>query len=794
MKENKSTKFSVNSLFGKSVRFNSAFLFIMFMAVFCAAASVVRATPIDVKAPPYNAAGNDIADDRGPIQNAINDAAVTGQTVYFPPGLYKISGTIYVPSNVRLQGMGSTVYNAQLRLSPQQTALFEVQDGASNIVFKDLALVANSNPNVYPRNTAPETALIRTEGTVGIAFKAGNRGISNIVIENVRINQFTQGIAATSVNLGQNSSITNVKIRNYASDGNEYSLYTNTTGASDWDVQNMNVYPMYHEQNGILLERSGEMRFLQLSCAGLGAGVCAKLWGNGDTYFRQMHVEGPRIGFCIGTNCNPNDPNEIPVENSSVITVENSATGGDVHRATNLVLINNRFWLDFPDPAVRPYWFYGTGANSSLAACANVWVSWYPTTHMSNTTVTPPTNPYPGLVTPVQGCLDSSLTTAPVFDTGYEPDNERLANGTIDVTAFPYSAIPNDGIDDTAAFQSALADAAFIGNRGRRVFVPAGTFDIYSTLDLNPAIFAPNQDNYPQDGLTVLGEEGSVIHLKGESLSLFRVVNKYGYPVNGITFRNLTLTSDSTKETIGINFENFDPSVVGAASDFQIQNVDVHGFGTGIAVRPVNGLITNAQPMFDSASIKDGDFTGNKIAVLINSSNASHWNLENLRVEIPDGEKGVRIDNGGHVGVRNLFCTGDGLGESCVTIQRQSGTFVEGITAAGVLNALVVPWENGWTQFPVTLRNNDLQAGVYFQGRIYLNSVNNIYPAKLRRHSTARDVRFGAYQEGNPNNVAYGALSDIFSCDDIFRDPFPIIDQSTWVYVGTLNTPVTYCN
>ncbi len=766
---------------------------ILFIVVFCAAVSVARATPIDVTAFPYYAAGNDIADDRIPIQNAINDAAVTGETVYFPPGLYKVSDTIYVPSNVRLQGMGSTVYNTQLRFSPTQTALFEVQDGASNIVFKDLALVANSRPQVYPRNTAAETALIRTEGTTGIAFKAGNRGISDIVIENVRINQFTYGISATSSILSQNNSITNVNIRNYASDGNEYSLYTDTTGASDWDVQNMNVYPMYDKQNGIFLERSGQMRFLQLSCAGLGAGICAKLWGNGDTYFRQMHVEGPRLGFCVGSSCDPENPNETPVENSSVITVENSATGGDIHRATNLVLINNRFWLDFPTPTVRPYWFYGTGANSSLAACSNVWVSWHPATHMTNTTVTPPSNPFPGLTTPVQGCLDSYLTSVPVFDTGYEADNERLVNGTIDVTAFPYNAIPDDGNDDTAAFQSALADAAYVTNRGKRVFVPAGTFDIESTLDLNPALFHPNEIYYPQDGVTVLGEEGSIIHLTKENTSLFRVVNKYGYPVNGITFRNLTLTSDSTTGTIGINFENFDPSIVGAASDFQIQNVDFQGFEAGIAVRPVNGVLSNANPMFDSASIKDGDFIGNKTAILIRSTNASNWNLENIRVDIPNGEEGVRIDGGGHVSIRNLSCIGSGSGAACVTVQRQSGTSIEGVNATGVLDALVVPWENGWTQFPVTLRNNDLRAGVYFQGRIYLNSVNNIYPAKLRRNSTAREVRFGAFQEGNVNNIAYGGLSDIFSCDDIFKDNFPGVIQTTWAYAGTLNTPVTYC-
>jgi Pectate lyase superfamily protein len=752
---------------------------ILLSVMFCATVTIARATPIDVTS--FGAVGDNSTDNRVFIQNAINSAAA-GDTVYFPPGLFNVSGTIYVPSNIRVQGTGSTVYNTQIRLTPTQTALFEVvENGAANIVFKDLTLVANSNPNVYPRNSASETALIRTEGTTGISFKAGSGGMSNIVIENVRTTQFTYGIAATSATPGSDYPITDVKIRNYASDGNEYSLYTKTKGAGGWDVQNMDVYPMYDGQNGIFLERSGQMQFLQLSCAGVNtANTCAKLWNNGDTYFRQMHVEGPRLGFCVGTNCIPNQ-SETPVENASRITVENSATGGEINRATNLVTINNRFWLDYPtNPPPSPYRFFGTGTNSTLTSCGNVWVSWNPSTHRTNTTVTIPSWAFPGLTNPVSGCVNSYLTPVPIFKTGYEADNERL-NGEIDVTAPPFYAIPNDGLDDTTAFVNAIAAAN--ATRGKRVFVPAGTFDISSTLNLSG------------DGQTVLGEAGSIIHLTKSNLSLFKVVNKAGYPVNGITFRNLTLTSDTTSGTFGINFENYDPAVVGAASDFQIQNVDFTGFEAGIAVRPVGGVLSNANPMFDSVSIKDADFSGNKTAILIRSGNASNWNMENIRVNIPNGEEGIRLDGAGHASLRNLSCTSAGTGTACVIIQRQSGTTIENLSASGVTNALFVPWENGWTQFPVTVRNSNLQAGVYIQGRIYLNSVNNVYPAKLRKFSTSKDVKFGGYLDGsNYNDVSYGGLSDVFSCGDIFKDTTTTFFQTTWIYLGTLSTPVTYCN
>lgn len=749
---------------------------ILFIAMFCALISTVWATPVDVTS--FGAMGNNSADDRAAIQNAINYAGTIGGTVNFPPGLYNVYGTIHVPSNVRLQGMGSTVYNTQIRLMPTQTALFEVDDGAFNVVFKDLTLVANSS-SVWPRNSPAETALIRTEGTTGISLKAGWSGIGNVAVENVRATQFTYGISATTSISHYDAPVSNVKIRNYASDGNEYSLYTNTGGAGGWDVQNMNVYPMYDKQNGIFLERSGQMRFLQLSCAGAGAGICAKLWGNGDTYFRQMHVEGPRLGICVGSNCEPNAPAGNTGENSSLLTIENSATGGEFHRATNIVSINNRFWLDFPQPPApppTPYTFFGTGANSTLTACGNVWVSWNPSTHMTNTTVTIPSGSFPGLATPINGCLNSYVASVPVFNTGYETDSERL-NGEVNVTAWPYNAVPNDGMDDTAAFNAALTYAR--STRGKRLFVPAGTFDIYSTLSL-------------QMGETVLGEAGSIVRLKSGGIPLFNVIDGNGYPVQGITLRNLTLASDTTSGTTGIALENFSSSVAGAASDFQIQNVDFQGFEAGLSVHPVGGALSNANPMYDSVSLKDADFSGNTTAIVLRSQNASHWNLENITVDVPNGAEGVRVDGIGHLTIRNLSCGSSGIGTSCVSVQRQSGLFIEGLSASNVTNALTVRWENGWTQFPVTVRNSNLIAGVYFQGRIYLNSVNNIYPAKFGKRSR-KEVLFGAYQEGDLNNVAYGSLSDIFSCNDTFKDPSTLQTQSTWVYSGTLNKPVTYC-
>ena len=746
---------------------------VLLIAMFIASVAAAQSAPVNITS--FGAVGNGINDNLTAIQSAINSVASTGGTVYVPEGYFNVSGTLRIPSNVRIQGMGS-YFNCQLRLTNVGVPLFEVGDGASNVIFKDLTLLAIPN-GIWRRSSREEVELIRSEGTIGIAMNAGTFGISGIT---------TEGISAGSLLRNNTSaSVSNVKIRNYASDGNEYAIHTNTTGADLWDVQNLDVFNMYYEQNGIFLERSGRMSFLQLNCAGSEGGVCAKLWGNGDTYFRNMHTEGARLGFCVGSHCDGSTGNTG--ENSSVITVENSPAGGHFYRATNLVSVNNRFWLDFPQNVpvldTRPYHFFGTGANSWVMSCADVWVSWSPSTHMTNTTVIPPSTPFPGLATIPVGCLSAYYATVPIFVQGYVADNERLSR-EVDVTAPPYNAVPNDNADDTAAFVAALnaANNTAAGAPRKRVFVPAGTFDVGATLEL-------------VGGETFLGVEGSVIRLNGEDRALFKVA-AVTVPdvVRGITFRNLKLTAKSKVGTKGIALENSSPTQAGGAVDFQIQGVDFEGFDIGLAVYPEGGDLANANPMYDSISLKNAEFVNNNIGLLVRSQNASNWNVENIKAVIPNNGEGVRIDGPGNFSIRDIACSSPGTGAACVNVQRQNGLIIEGLTATNVQYALMVRWENGWTQFPFTLRNSNLLAGVYFQGRVYLSSVNNTYPARIGRGVAPTNVRFAALYEGDSQNIAPGEMSDIFSCNDTFIDLSTMQTSSFWFYTGNLNKPVNYCN
>lgn len=53
-----------------------------------------------VTAPPYNTVGNDTADDMVAVQSAITAAvAAGGGIIFFPPGIYRTSGPLVIPSN-----------------------------------------------------------------------------------------------------------------------------------------------------------------------------------------------------------------------------------------------------------------------------------------------------------------------------------------------------------------------------------------------------------------------------------------------------------------------------------------------------------------------------------------------------------------------------------------------------------------------------------------------------------------------------------------------------------------------
>ncbi|GGD88918.1 glycosyl hydrolase family 28-related protein [Paenibacillus nasutitermitis] len=93
----------------KSVSVWLAFVLLVGIAVIAPGGVQAAGTSdINVKAAPYSAVGDGVADDTTAIQNAINAAqSAGGGVVFFPKGTYKISSTLRVTAhNVQLEGTG----------------------------------------------------------------------------------------------------------------------------------------------------------------------------------------------------------------------------------------------------------------------------------------------------------------------------------------------------------------------------------------------------------------------------------------------------------------------------------------------------------------------------------------------------------------------------------------------------------------------------------------------------------------------------------------------------------------
>lgn len=102
------------------------------MAVVPQATNAASTSDYNVKASPYNAVGDGVADDTAAIQNAINDAqSAGGGVVFFPKGSYKVSSTLRVTGhNVQLEGTGK---GSAIFLNKSTDAVIHIGDTAANM-------------------------------------------------------------------------------------------------------------------------------------------------------------------------------------------------------------------------------------------------------------------------------------------------------------------------------------------------------------------------------------------------------------------------------------------------------------------------------------------------------------------------------------------------------------------------------------------------------------------------------------------------------------------------------------
>lgn len=188
----------------------------------------------------FGAVGDGVTDDRAAIQAAIdyltpNDASGVvsratamrgGGVVYFPPGIYRTTGTLYSGSYVTLQGAGAAMF-------PQQalTAVGQSAKPNGSIIFADFSTAFAPILHVSPfvLATSGGSPALTSGQTIGTRFKSlSENPISGEDVDNARINYCeganirdltlvyagTRGFAGIRWTAASNSIIDNVAIRN----------------------------------------------------------------------------------------------------------------------------------------------------------------------------------------------------------------------------------------------------------------------------------------------------------------------------------------------------------------------------------------------------------------------------------------------------------------------------------------------------------------------------------------------------------------------------------------------------
>ena len=115
---------------------------------------------VSIKSSPYNAVGDGSNDDTSALQNCIN----ANTSVWLPPGNYKITGSINLPSNRTIQGAGMwyTTLVGDPTLYATSSRRVTLNGNGSNIHLSDLAILGKLN---YRNDSEPNDGLGGAYGT-----------------------------------------------------------------------------------------------------------------------------------------------------------------------------------------------------------------------------------------------------------------------------------------------------------------------------------------------------------------------------------------------------------------------------------------------------------------------------------------------------------------------------------------------------------------------------------------------------------------------------------------------------
>lgn len=774
------------------------------------------------------------------IQQAVNAiSADNGGTLFFPCtfgprwpapnteldaySIYVINDTIKIPRNVTLQGEAAgdkgpcqiwwyePTYHPTTcgdQASGMNKPMFQVIGESSRVRFRDLALRSMSGGEscYYGR----EESLVAGDGTTGIEITTNGTGfpnpspdgdVSDVIIENVTITQFTRGISAYSPGT---YNIHNIKIRGVTSIWNHRQLYIDAPYAYDWDVQNFNAAAMGSGQGALEIIKSGvppgysegrgDLRFVQLNCAGgprrvappqpqLAPSTCITVNKHGGLYFKQVHGEGPSTTIIV------NDT--VGYDNDAPIVFEASVLFGEFNDASMKLYMIGSFAFGAPEEPQPSFWdskmrFSGNGLLSKVVECGNLyidrtdtdgnpndlpeWGDWtmsFTHSERQRSSYYDVTNGYAFRKEPIScpvgrtdGIPDTNAIGGAYFDNGILPTEEDIPY-TNPLTCPPLTVCYNLVSLMTTAFNS-TADAGAV-----RI---EGNWEVADEIKI------------PEYRL-IVGVNGATITLTAANKSIFKRPlggemqsgQLVPTPASWIVLRDLTLKSTTQVGTTGISFKGTghctwipnpntpddpddrmpDPAdldcFLGAANDFYFSGLTIEGFDVGFyAGRFDNDLNEpSPEPMMDSIGLKNLKFVNNKTAVSMASSNASNWNIMNLEMQSNSATAdGWMQENGGHQSFQTVKCSGVSAAapmESCLRLDT-TGAAVLGIRpGANVTNMVTLESPDsfyGRVTGHLLIRDSDLRSSVADRSMFYING---------KAFITSVNNRYQYFAPGNHN-------------------------------------------
>lgn len=716
-----------------------------------------------------------------------------GGTLLFPckiPGggattaIYNISYTVRIPSNITLQGegaeidgkcgiywrdvsvTGSSCYAISSTLKDKP--MFQITGGTSRVRFKDLALHSKAhgiacipydtteNPDV---STTIEDDEIEADNISAIEFNTdvpGRTGdISDVVIENVSIAFFTNGIKAVSGNIFARK-ITNIKMRGYRPAANHRQLFIDAPYAYDWDLQNVNFSSMMKNQGGVEIvnagrpsEFSGEnggLKFLQLSCDGgldrehYPPAFCVQVQKHSGLYFRQLHFEG------VDNAINVKDISGRSADNtnSDPIVIETSLLAGIFEDASmQLYLIGNNIYGSPPNESDFKWDdgrmdFIGNGIHANLYDCGDFFTDITDVPPLNSTSLNPQM-----LFTHSErnrANFNAQIGGGPLYPKSHTtcPANISEYGGRF----FDSGVLPTESGTYTAQLlttgsQSTLCPSMGVEECIESLATKGGTVFLSGPLTVNRAIEVPR-------GTQIIGAPSATLTLNTSNRAIFRITASpvtSTYPgMSGVVLRNLSLTtSPSRAGTIGIDISGPDGSATtGVSRDLHFSGLSIDGFKKGIYVH-ASSLYPDWHPMVNGVSMKNMAFTSNEKAFDLRSANASNWNIMNLSMKSTSSTAvGWQQYYGGHFGLQGVRCEGVSEAMSdCFYVQMAGTGFLNGLKkTVNVTNAFTLgPGAKGFSgqyfayqSSVMTFRNNDFSGGTFnVLGKSIITSMNNKY-------------------------------------------------------------------